>query len=270
MRCVPRRLPRCRRGCPPSSPTSRRWCAASHRHPFLMPWPRARTWWRRSGERHLGTAPERIALDGCPHLRWRFGDGRAAGPGARASRHRVAPRVTGDAPVRRRRRGAARPWVLRHEGGAGARAARARRALARPDGVTLLVTGDEELGSPSSRELIEAEAAGCRAALVLEASADGGRAQDRPQGRVAVRGAGRRTGGARRARAGARGQRDRRARAPGAARSPGSRDAGARHHRDADGAVVGDGGERRARRRRRSRWTCGCGTPPSRRASTRR
>jgi glutamate carboxypeptidase len=46
--------------------------------------------------------------------------------------------------------------------------------LGAPDGVTLLVTGDEELGSPSSRELIEAEAAGCRAALVLEASADGG------------------------------------------------------------------------------------------------
>jgi glutamate carboxypeptidase len=43
-----------------------------------------------------------------------------------------------------------------------------------PDGVTLLVTGDEELGSPSSRELIESEAAGCAAALVLEASADGG------------------------------------------------------------------------------------------------
>jgi glutamate carboxypeptidase len=38
----------------------------------------------------------------------------------------------------------------------------------------VLLTGDEELGSPSSRELIEAEAAGCAAALVLEASADGG------------------------------------------------------------------------------------------------
>ncbi len=41
-------------------------------------------------------------------------------------------------------------------------------------GVTILVTGDEELGSPSSRALIEEEAAGCVAALVLEASADGG------------------------------------------------------------------------------------------------
>jgi glutamate carboxypeptidase len=40
--------------------------------------------------------------------------------------------------------------------------------------VTILVTGDEEVGSPSSRGLIEAEAAGRLGALVLEASADGG------------------------------------------------------------------------------------------------
>jgi glutamate carboxypeptidase len=42
------------------------------------------------------------------------------------------------------------------------------------DGVTLLVTGDEELGSASSRELIEEEARRTEAVLVLEASADGG------------------------------------------------------------------------------------------------
>ena len=46
-------------------------------------------------------------------------------------------------------------------------------AAAGPDGVTLLVTGDEELGSPTSRGLIEARPA-ATAALVLEASADGG------------------------------------------------------------------------------------------------
>jgi glutamate carboxypeptidase len=40
--------------------------------------------------------------------------------------------------------------------------------------VTILITGDEELGSPSSRALVEAEAATSVAALVLEASADGG------------------------------------------------------------------------------------------------
>ncbi|MGC0365979.1 glutamate carboxypeptidase [Rhodococcus sp. 27YEA15] len=40
------------------------------------------------------------------------------------------------------------------------------------DGVTLMVTGDEEIGSPTSRALIEEHAAG--AVLVLEAGGDGG------------------------------------------------------------------------------------------------
>ena len=38
-------------------------------------------------------------------------------------------------------------------------------------GVTMLVTTDEEIGSPTSRELIEAEASGAVAAFVMEASA---------------------------------------------------------------------------------------------------
>jgi glutamate carboxypeptidase len=52
--------------------------------------------------------------------------------------------------------------------------AMAFHAAAGLTGVTLLVTGDEEIGSPSSRRLIEDEARGASAALVLEASADGG------------------------------------------------------------------------------------------------
>ncbi|MTD17461.1 M20/M25/M40 family metallo-hydrolase [Nakamurella sp. YIM 132087] len=40
--------------------------------------------------------------------------------------------------------------------------------------VTLLVTGDEEVGSGTSRALIEQEAAGCAAVLVTEPSGDGG------------------------------------------------------------------------------------------------
>lgn len=42
------------------------------------------------------------------------------------------------------------------------------------DQVTVLVTGDEEVGSVTSRELIESRAVGCRAALVLEAAGPGG------------------------------------------------------------------------------------------------
>jgi glutamate carboxypeptidase len=43
-----------------------------------------------------------------------------------------------------------------------------------PGGVTLLVTSDEEIGSPASRPLIEQRAAGADAVLVCEPSADGG------------------------------------------------------------------------------------------------
>ena len=71
--------------------------------------------------------------------------------------------------------------------------------LGAPGGVTLLVTGDEELGSPSSRALIEAEAAGCRGGARPGGVGRRRRAQDRAQGRVAVPGAGGRAGGARRA-----------------------------------------------------------------------
>jgi glutamate carboxypeptidase len=43
-----------------------------------------------------------------------------------------------------------------------------------PDGVTCVLTSDEELGSQTSRQLIEELASGAVAALVLEPSADGG------------------------------------------------------------------------------------------------
>jgi glutamate carboxypeptidase len=146
------------------------------------------------GERHLGTAPELIVLDGCPHLRWRFGDG------ARSSAGTTPQSPPGGATPRTPR---GRVLVLAHHDtvwplgslethpfgvsdgvlrGPGCfdmkaglvLALHALAVLGVPGGVTLLVTGDEELGSPSSRALIEAEAAGCAAALVLEASADGG------------------------------------------------------------------------------------------------
>ena len=89
-------------------------------------------------------------------------------------------------------------------------------ALADRDGVTLLVTGDEELGSPSSRALIEDEARGCAAALVLEASADGGALKIERKGVSLYDVARHRPGRARRARARARRQRHRRAGPPGA------------------------------------------------------
>jgi glutamate carboxypeptidase len=138
------------------------------------------------GQRHLGTAPELIVLDGCPHLRWRFGAGQESSPGGttpRTPRGHVLVLAHHDTvwPLGSLE---THPFsvadgVLRGPGCFDMKAGlvlalHALAVLGVPDGVTLLVTGDEELGSPSSRGLIEAEAAGGRAALVLEASADGG------------------------------------------------------------------------------------------------
>jgi glutamate carboxypeptidase len=149
------------------------------------------------GARHLGAAPERIVLDGCPHLRWRFGDGELSSGGTTPRTPQLPPGGTTPRTPRGRVLVLAHHdtvWpigslethpfsvadgVLRGPGCFDMKAGlvlalHALAVLGVPDGVTLLVTGDEELGSPSSRGLIEAEAAGGLAALVLEASADGG------------------------------------------------------------------------------------------------
>ena len=123
------------------------------------------------GERLLGVAPERIVLDGTPHLRWRFGTPRVLLLGhhdtvwPRGSLERL-PFGVEDGVLRG-------PGCFDMKTGV-VMALHAVAALDVREGVSILVTGDEELGSPSSRALIEAEARGCAAALVLEASADGG------------------------------------------------------------------------------------------------
>jgi glutamate carboxypeptidase len=129
------------------------------------------------GQRHLGAAPEVIVIDGCPHLRWRLG-GDPPSPGGRvlilAHHDTVWPLGSLETHPFSIADGVLRgPGCFDMKAGL-VLALHALALLGVPDGVTLLVTGDEELGSPSSRGLIEAEAAGCRAALVLEASADGG------------------------------------------------------------------------------------------------
>jgi glutamate carboxypeptidase len=126
----------------------------------------------RLGTERLGSAPEYVVVDGWTHLRWRLGSGPrrvlvlahhdTVWPLGSLERHPFG----------------IEDGVLRGPGCFDMKAglAMALHALAGlPSApVTLLVTGDEELGSPSSRALIEREAAECSAALVLEASADHG------------------------------------------------------------------------------------------------
>jgi glutamate carboxypeptidase len=126
-----------------------------------------------AGERRLGLAPERIVIDGRTHLRWRLGDGP---PRVLLLGHHDTVWPLGSL--------ASHPFtvndgVLRGPGCFDMKAGlvlalHAAAQLTDPSGVTILVTGDEEVGSPTSRSLIEEAAAGCAAALVLEASADGG------------------------------------------------------------------------------------------------
>ncbi len=124
------------------------------------------------GTHLLGVAPERIVLDGWTHLRWRFGTTRrvlvlghhdTVWPVGSLETH---PFAVTDGVLRG-------PGCFDMKAGV-VMALHALAALDDRDGVTLLVTGDEEIGSPSSRALIEHEARGCAGALVLEAAGPGG------------------------------------------------------------------------------------------------
>ncbi|MFC4588412.1 M20 family metallopeptidase [Sphaerisporangium corydalis] len=127
----------------------------------------------RVGAARLGAEPERITIDGCAHLRWRFGDGDRQVL-LLAHHDTVWPLGTL----------ATHPYgiaggVLRGPGCFDmltglVMAIHAVAGLPVRAGVTLLVTGDEEIGSPSSRALIEQEARRSKAVLVLEGSAAGG------------------------------------------------------------------------------------------------
>jgi glutamate carboxypeptidase len=112
-------------------------------------------------------------IDGRTHLRWRFGAGT---PTVLLLGHHdtVWPRGARD-----RLPSGVADGVLRGPGCFDMKtgvvmAFHAVAALPDRAGISILITGDEELGSPSSRDLIESEARGCLAAFVLEASAEGG------------------------------------------------------------------------------------------------
>ncbi len=125
-----------------------------------------------AGAGRLGAEAERIVIDGRTHVRWRFG----RDPRVLLIGHHDTVWPIGSL---ERHPFEVRDGVLRGPGCFDMKAGlvmafHALAALDDLDGVTLLVTGDEEPGSPSSRELIENEARQCAAALVLEAAGPGG------------------------------------------------------------------------------------------------
>ncbi|MEV7714911.1 M20 family metallopeptidase [Streptomyces sp. NPDC088270] len=123
------------------------------------------------GTRLTGAAPEWIDGSGRPALRWRFGSGDrvlllghfdTVWPVGSLATHPfevAGGRLTG-------------PGCFDMKAGV-AQLFHALSVLDDLDGVSVLLTGDEEIGAPTSRTLIEAEARRTRAVLVLEASEGG-------------------------------------------------------------------------------------------------
>lgn len=123
------------------------------------------------GSRLLNAAPETLVIDGVTHLRWSFGTPRVLLIGHHDTVWPIGSLATHPWSIEN---GIARgPGVFDMKGGL-VQMFYALATLPSLDGVEVLVTGDEEVGSPTSRGLIEESAQRCSATLVLEASADGG------------------------------------------------------------------------------------------------
>jgi glutamate carboxypeptidase len=124
------------------------------------------------GHRLLGAEAERIVLDGRTHLRWRFG---GSDPVLLLGHHDTVWPIGSlvEHPWRVVDGAAYGPGCFDMKAGI-VQMFHALASLDDLEGVTVLVTGDEELGAISSRALIEAEARRSSAALVLEGSADDG------------------------------------------------------------------------------------------------
>ncbi|MFD3513901.1 M20 family metallopeptidase [Streptomyces sp. NPDC058657] len=123
------------------------------------------------GARLLGAEPERLVVDGVTHLRWAFGAPRVLLLGHHDTVWPMGSLATHPWSVAE---GVARgPGVFDMKAGL-VQMFHALASLPSLEGVCVLVTGDEEVGSDTSRALIEETARSCVATFVLEASADGG------------------------------------------------------------------------------------------------
>lgn len=119
----------------------------------------------------VGADPEFLRIDGRTHLRWRFGhESKALLLGHFDTVWPVGtlqrwPFAVGEEI-------ASGPGIFDMKAGI-VQMLFALRTLEDLDGISILLTSDEEIGSPTSRALVEEEARRTRAALVLEPSAAG-------------------------------------------------------------------------------------------------
>lgn len=127
----------------------------------------------RLGFAHLGVAPERLEIDGRTHLKWKFGPGPTR---VLILMHHDTVWPLGsliDIPFAVARGRMTGPGCFDMKAGI-VMAFYAVSSILERDGITILITGDEEIGSPSSRSLIERESAGSAATLVLEPAGQDG------------------------------------------------------------------------------------------------
>ncbi|MEU6282766.1 M20 family metallopeptidase [Streptomyces sp. NPDC047028] len=123
------------------------------------------------GSRLLGARPRLLDIDGVTHVQWTFGTPRVLLLGHHDTVWPVGSLATHPWSVKD---GIARgPGVFDMKAGL-VQMFHALTSLSSLDGVCVLVTGDEETGSATSRALIEDIARGCSATLVPEPSAPGG------------------------------------------------------------------------------------------------
>ncbi|WJV51613.1 M20 family metallopeptidase [Streptomyces flavofungini] len=123
------------------------------------------------GRRLLGAAPRTLVTAGVTHVRWTFGTPRVLLLGHHDTVWPMGSLATHPWSVEQ---GIARgPGVFDMKAGL-VQMFHALASLPSLDGLCVLVTGDEETGSDTSRRLIEDIARQCTATFVLEASAPGG------------------------------------------------------------------------------------------------
>ncbi|MFN2463141.1 MAG: M20/M25/M40 family metallo-hydrolase [Candidatus Dormibacteria bacterium] len=124
------------------------------------------------GAELLGASPERVVASGRVHLRWRFGAStRVLLVGHFDTVWPVGTLARWPFSVQEGR--ATGPGVFDMKAGV-VQSLYAAAALEERAGLTLLLTSDEELGSKTSRHLVESSAMGAAAALITEPAAAGG------------------------------------------------------------------------------------------------